>query len=231
MRNITLVNHINSGILPNVSSCERKTEFHTELWWFLGAILLLNAPLFIGLPLPGLMFFPDAIASGEWWRLITHPFVHVSWYHLLLDATAFLIIYHGLIEQKLRVRVSYVAATGVGSLVTALWAAPTIQQLGFCGLSGVAHGLMAIASLEWMVYTKKDKLIFGLGMLSFVIVTGKCFWEAATNQPLAGFLHFSLMGTPIVVCHAGGVVGGILAFALCRFWRENENGNGNYSSN
>ena len=233
MSNMILINHQNSGseFLHAISDCSQKTEFHKELWWFLAAILLLNAPLFIGLPLPGLMFFPDAIANGDWWRLATHPFVHVSWYHLLLDATAFLVLYHGLIQKQLRVRLSYVAATGAGSLLAALWAAPTIGQLGFCGLSGVAHGLMAIAALEWMVIHQKDKLIFRLGVLSFIIVTAKCFWEAATSQALAGFLHFSLMGTPIVVCHAGGVVGGVAAFALRSFWREKETVTGKHFSN
>lgn len=192
---------------------QRQTGFHKELWWFSAAILLLNTPLFFGLSQPSLMFFPSAIANGEWWRLTTHPFVHVSWYHLLLDATAFLVIYQGLMEKRLCFRLSYVAATAVGSLLTALWAAPVIEQLGFCGLSGVAHGLMAVSALEWIVFSKNDKLVSRLGMLSFVIVITKCLWEAATNQPLVGFMHFSLMGTPIVVCHAGGVVGGVLAFA------------------
>ena len=37
------------------------------------------------------VFFPAALRSGEWWRLFSHPFVHLTWYHLFLDAGAFFI--------------------------------------------------------------------------------------------------------------------------------------------
>ena len=46
------------------------------------------------------IFFPDALRSGQWWRLFSHPVVHLTWYHLLLDACAFFILYTGLQEKR-----------------------------------------------------------------------------------------------------------------------------------
>jgi membrane associated rhomboid family serine protease len=38
-------------------------------------------------------YFPGAVQQGEWWRVLTHPFVHVSWYHLRLCVAAFFMAY------------------------------------------------------------------------------------------------------------------------------------------
>ncbi len=56
-------------------------------------VLIFNAHL-IGLG-SGIsnIFILSAVKHGQWWRLLTHPFVHVTWYHLLLDAGAFFILY------------------------------------------------------------------------------------------------------------------------------------------
>jgi len=26
------------------------------------------------------MFLPAAVREGEWWRVFTHPFIHVTWF-------------------------------------------------------------------------------------------------------------------------------------------------------
>lgn len=190
-----------------------RTSGHPELLWFAIAIAALNLPVLLNGSAPGLMFFESAVRDGEWWRVITHPFTHVSWYHFLLDGAAFLFLYHGLIEKRMPLRLGYTAAAAAGSLVAAIWAAPAIQQIGFCGLSGIAHGLAAVSALEWIAEDRKNRLMVCLGSASFLCVIGKCLWEAATQQAFIGFLHFGMMGTPIVICHAGGALGGVLLFA------------------
>ena len=44
----------------------------------------------------------QAVGGGQWWRLLTHPFVHVSAWHLLLDASIY-ILFGLLISGFLRV--------------------------------------------------------------------------------------------------------------------------------
>jgi rhomboid family GlyGly-CTERM serine protease len=154
-------------------------------------------------PLRNLLYFsPSAVADGQWWRVLTHPFVHVSCYHLLLDGTAFLLLYQSLRGPRL----AYVAASATGSLLAALWFWPDIGTTGLCGLSGVAHGLMAVSSLEMIERRER------LGWVCLAAIVAKSAWEAATGTVFFTWLHFGLMGTPVAVCHAGGVVGGVLAY-------------------
>src|SRR5881396_3714973 len=91
-----------------------------ELSALAAIIVLLNLPLLHSACAVDLIFLPDRVAAGEWWRVFTHWFVHVSWYHLLLDATAFLMLYQGLAGRSAFERLGYVLACGAGSLLASL---------------------------------------------------------------------------------------------------------------
>src|SRR5438046_3274341 len=71
-----------------------------ELIVFTGILLILNAPMLVGSCWSLMTFEKALVLEGEWWRLLTHPFVHVSWYHLLLDATGFLTLYASLLDKS-----------------------------------------------------------------------------------------------------------------------------------
>ena len=75
-------------------------QFRWDLLLFTALTLLLNLPLGRGSFSDALRFRPSAVGDGEWWRLLTHPFIHVSWYHLFLDGVAFFILYRGLEERS-----------------------------------------------------------------------------------------------------------------------------------
>ena len=189
----------------------RTDTMRLELTAFVAIIVLLNLPLLKGACAVGLIFLPDRVAAGEWWRLFTYSFVHVSWYHLLLDATAFLILYQGLAGRNAFERMGFVFAGGAGSLLTALWNAPILQTHGLCGLSGIAHGLMAVSALD-QVKAPMDKNLRCAGAATFSIVVAKSMIEAATGRIAFEYLHFGALGSPVAVCHAGGVLGGVGAW-------------------
>ena len=188
---------------------DRKQSLKHELWFFAGLILLLNLPLLNGTWASDFAFSPGLVRRGEWWRVLTFPFVHVSIYHLLLDAAAFFLLYSGLREPKRSNRLAFVFASALGSLAVSLFAAPQIYSVGLCGLSGVAHGLMAISALE-MIQSQNDKKLVWAGTISFLFVTGKAAWEAITGQVVFSQFHFGNLGTPIAVCHAGGILGALV---------------------
>jgi rhomboid family GlyGly-CTERM serine protease len=173
-------------------------------------IALANTHLLGGALGPSLIFMPDAVVTGEWYRLLSFPFVHVTWYHLLLDAGAFLLLYKEIEDTRLRDRITYLTLCGGLSLAAAWIASPLIDEVGLCGLSGIAHGLMAIAALRMM--QRGDERKMGLAM--FVVVVLKAMYEALTGTVMFEFLHFGLCGSPVAVSHAGGVLGGILGFYL-----------------
>lgn len=175
---------------------------------FWGLLAVANSHL-VGFNLTSWMIFlPDALTSGQWWRFVTYHFVHVSWYHLFLDAGAFFLLYSGLEEKRLLRKILYVIVCGATSLTAALIFSPLIYTQGLCGLSGIAHGLMAVSALEMM----GQKENFRIGLLSLAIVVLKSIYEAIVGDVFFAFLHFGLCGTPLAVCHAGGVLGGILVF-------------------
>jgi rhomboid family GlyGly-CTERM serine protease len=204
---------LDSGRAANSFSNLRKilTPLRLELIFFATILALANLPLFgIGSG-ESLIFFPERFAAGEWWRLVTHPFIHVTWYHLLLDGTAFLTLYAELRHWSTRRRLAAVVAPAAGSLIAAM-TSPHIASLGFCGLSGIAHGLMVLSAVEMIrrgeLWEKRA------GWVALCIVLGKALIEAATGKMLFDFLYFGLVGVPLTACHAGGVIGG-LALALC----------------
>ena len=187
-----------------------------ELWVFAGLILVFSGSVFFGSTWHTMMFQPVAVRSGEWWRLLTHPFVHLTWYHLLLDASAFLLLYQGLLETKMARRLYYVIASAVGSLLLAWLAAPAISSEGLCGLSGIAHGLMAISAVEMMLANQRASTEWRIGFSTFAIVVAKAAFEAISGRVLFAFLYFGMMGEPVTVSHAGGIVGGLVAMLILR---------------
>jgi len=178
-----------------------------ELLFFALAICVANAPLLTGHWWQALTFQPEAVRAGQWWRLLTHPFVHVTWYHLLLDGAAFFVLYVGLLEKSLGRRLACILGAAIGSLAAA-WSSPT-AAMGLCGLSGVAHGLMAISALELLSARKPHSAEWRVGLATFALVVGKAAYEALAGRMFFAFLDFGLLGSPVSVSHAGGIMGGI----------------------
>ena len=178
----------------------------------LGAILVaLNLPLLGGEFSTRFIYHPIPVAAGEWWRLFTHPFVHVSPYHLALDAAAFFLAYIELKQWRLSSRLTLLGSAAAGGLIAALAASPLVATHGLCGLSGIAHGLTAVVSLE-LLHRSTDRLSQWTAALCFVGVVGKSVLEATTGNVLFATWHLGSLGTPIAACHAGGVLGALLCW-------------------
>ncbi len=199
---------------PCLRRFRQALSFRPELLLFLLLLALFNAPFLTGSCSRSMVFFPQAVQNGEWWRLFTHPFVHVTWYHLLLDGTAFLTLYYSLAEVSIARRLFYVLAAGAGSLVCSWVAAAAVATNGLCGLSGIAHGLMAVSALEMVCGKKSAPTERRIGLATFVLVVGKAAFEALSGRMFFSFLHFGLMGDPVAVSHAGGALGSLLAMLV-----------------
>ena len=184
-----------------------------ELAAFALLIALLNWPLLVGHSGP--VFLPQAVQAGQWWRLFTHPFVHVSGYHLAFDATAFLLVYAELGGLRRLERLVFVATAAAGSLLVTLFAEPSVWEHGLCGLSGIAHGLTALAGLE-LFRKQEDRMLRYGGLVCFAGVVVKVILEAAIGHVMLASWHMGDIGTPMTSSHAGGVVGvlaGVLGFS------------------
>lgn len=159
-------------------------------------------------------FNTNKVVNGEWWRIITHPFVHVSWYHLLLDCGAILLLWK---EMRLLSGLQKLLAASIcaaASLVFTLFTSSDIHQYGLCGFSGTAHGLTILLGILWLAEAKKGRtshrLLLGFcGVLFIFVVGGKSFVEMYSGEVIFSGLHLSDLGIPIVESHLGGVIGGL----------------------
>ena len=121
--------------------------------WIVGFVIIVaicNLHLFTGTDPSILLFDTTRVVKGEWWRIITHPFVHVSWYHLLLDCGAILLLFREMrLPSKLQ-KLLAAAICAVASLVFSLFTSSQIQKYGLCGFSGTAHGLTFLLAIMWL---------------------------------------------------------------------------------
>lgn len=206
-----------------MAACRRYTW---DGWLWLGALLLVNSGLLLGRgPAAALAFDPGRVAAGEWWRLLSWTLVHVSPYHLLLDGSAFLLLYLGLEEKQAGRKLLLVAASALGALLLPVLMDGRLRQVGLCGLSGVAHGLAVISALE-MLHHRSQKT---LGRLLLGGLALKLAWELGSGQVLLQGLHLGDIGLPIVATHVGGALGGLLGYAglksgLNPLWRRRRHG-------
>ncbi len=183
-----------------------------EITIYAVVILIMNLPVVAGGYAESMVLLPEKVLAGQWYRVLTHPFVHLSWYHLLLDGAAFFILYTQLAERRWLKRTLYVAAAGLGSMLAAAAVLPHIAVAGYCGLSGIGHGLMAICAFE--LIGDSDKTLRRAGMISLGLLTAKCLFEAATGRMFLQFLHPDLLGTPIAISHIGGLLGAGIVYGL-----------------
>ncbi len=190
-------------------ACGASHAFFTR-WWDLALLVLLittvNLSLLWGRPALSLALHPASFGARNWWSVLTHPFAHVSLYHFLLDAGAFLGLYTMLSHRSPTRRFLVLATCAAGSVGAAILS-PVFRQQGLCGLSGVAHGLMAVVCLD--LVSSRDGWTVGIAGLAVLVV--KCVAEALTGSVVFSSLHAGDVGTPVVLCHAGGVLGGLLA--------------------
>ncbi len=206
------------GSIPCPQSADLRPSMTVELGVWLALLVISNLHL-LGISDPtALVFFPRAVIGGEYWRLFTHAWAHVSSYHLLLDATAFLSLYHALGRLPRAARLGGMLASLFGSVLIAWWASPEVAILGLCGLSGTAHGLMALVCLQRIKTTAHGSWESCIFAAALVGVVAKCLIEILAGGALLASWHFGLIGTPIVICHAGGLLGA-LAFWSARHLR------------
>ncbi len=206
MNSLTLIPHSCAGTCNET----RSRGMTAELGLFGALLLALNLPMLCGIANDALVLNPERVVAGEWWRWFSFSWVHLSWYHLLLDGAAFLLLYSGLRSTR-GMRLAQVAlCLGLSGLFP-WFLAPEISAIGLCGLSGAAHGLMMLSGLE--MTRDSDRLMRRIGWIMVLGVAVKALGEQFSGAGALANWHPGFVGTPIPSCHLGGVVGGLLGWA------------------
>lgn len=203
---------------PDTADAPGKKPSSRSLWAWGVVLVLVNLPLMWGEIRTEFIFFPEAAIEGQWWRVLTYPLVHLSWYHFLLDAGGFLLVFRCLEEDRALTRMLYIAGAGFGSLGLSLALDSSGLNQGLSGLSGIAHGLMAVTALEMLAHPRQKTW----GVVSLALVTAKSAYELWTGHVFFEFMHMGMCGQPLAASHAGGVVGGILAYIVYKVLSQKE---------
>lgn len=188
-------------------------------WWdvILMVLLLLitNGHLLgVNSPFPFLLTI-DGIAEGEYYRFITHAFLHTSWYHFLLDSSAFFFLYT-MVSKSPKERLWVFMFSLSGSLLGACIGTSWLLPEGLCGLSGSAHGIIIWVSfiLQGKTRTGWESVLYSMAIL---FTLAKSIYEVYTGGVLFSSLHIGNVGSPVVSCHLGSTLFILLIYPLYRY--------------
>lgn len=148
----------------------------------------------------GLRYERDAIAAGQWWRLVTAHLAHLDLQHTQLNLLG-LVMMWALFARDYRPRQWLIIAAAVVLAIDAgLWFRdPQIHW--YVGASGALHGFMAAGTLAHLRRGDLD------GWILAIFIVLKLAYEQWN-----GALPFSDSGVPVVVnAHLYGALGGVLA--------------------
>lgn len=147
------------------------------------------------------------IEAGQWWRLLTGHWVHLSLRHAVLNALGLALMW-ALFARDYSPRQWLLILLGAVLAIDAgLWLVDSTLQW-YVGSSGVLHGVMAAGTLAHLRRREAD----GWVLLAFLV--GKL-----TYEHLVGPLPFSGTAAVVTDAHLFGVLGGAAVAAGLRLPR------------
>lgn len=161
------------------------------------------------------VFDREAIARGEWWRLITGHWVHSDPAHAFWDISALLLL-GALFEACLKWRLPMVLLlTSLGVDAWLWWGDPALNY--YCGLSGILNGLLIVGLLH--LWRDNRHPVILLTALAAIL---KIYVEINTGQSLVTQTAWP----SVPVAHAAGYLSGLVIAAV--IWIS---GRGHYKLN
>jgi rhomboid family GlyGly-CTERM serine protease len=143
------------------------------------------------------------IFEGQWWRLVTGPFIHATWGHLVRDL-ALVAIAGAAYEGPLAHRKLGLFAAGI--VVPPLAVLVAQDARWYCGLSGLSHALLA-AALAYEVTQRRGAARVVVLVLCAIAAT-KPIYELVTGAPAFEMsLGEGIVQVPLA--HVAGVLVGI----------------------
>lgn len=207
----------------------RRREKQNEKWLFclgisLGLLVLAAWPT----ALIDLRYERAALASGQWWRVVTGHMVHLNIVHLLFNLAALALICELLWGDLNRIQAAallFFPALGISGM---LWLVHP-EVAWYAGLSGILHGLWAGCALAgWLsLQPRGDDSTGGNRPIrirqvssrylypgALILLALKLGWEAIYGP---SFHTESAIGAPVIsIAHLYGALAGIVYVCLWR---------------
>ena len=153
-----------------------------------------------------LRFDREAIADGQWWRLISGNLAHLGWSHTALNLAGLALIW-ALLWHSFSAK-----AWGIITLISGLAVTLGLYYLNpalhwYVGLSGLLHGLFVAGVIGSLRRGDRRDLIL------LIAIAAKLAWEQYSG-PMPGTAEMA--GGPVIVdSHLYGAIGGtIVAFII-----------------
>ncbi len=160
-----------------------------------------------------LRYQSDLMTSGQWWRLITGHFAHLSWAHWLLNSLGLMLTAWLFNSIKAYYWHWSFLCSSLSVSFCLLWFEP--QLTWYVGLSGVLHGFLIFGAL---IQIQRHPL-FNTSIL--VVVIAKLIGEQ-TKGSVPDLEQF-IGGSVVIEAHLYGAIGGgvaALPFVLFRQKKE-----------
>ena len=146
-----------------------------------------------------------AIMAGEYWRILTGHFVHLTWMHLLMNLIGFLLIW--ILFGKLISPLTWMIIVILSSVMISFALLNFNPDLfWYVGFSGVLHCLFVVGCLHDMQVRRTD------GQLLFLAIIAKLAWEQYAG-PLPGS-EAAAGGNVIVDAHLYGAISGVILVTI-----------------
>ena len=178
--------------------------------WALLAVIALLAGLELGGDVwrDALSYDRAALASGQWWRLISAHFVHLDAQHMLLNSLGVVLMWALFARDYSPLRWLAIYLFSSLTISAGLWVLnPEVPW--YVGCSGALHGVLAAGTLAHLRRRDLDSWI-----LAIIVVAKLTYEQLAGAMPFAGDAH------TIVDAHFYGAIGGLALAFLLRSRRE-----------
>ena len=158
-----------------------------------------------------------AVAAGEWWRLFSGNFVHLGYWHLLLNVLSLALLML-LCPERLSVAewLRRLLVIGTGMSVCLYYFAPEVRT--YVGLSGLVYGLFALGLGRQAL--RRDEI----AVACLVFLAARVTWELVIGAPAS---ETELIGGGVVAkSHLYGICSALVYALLAYAWNRARHGTG-----
>ena len=175
----------------------------TKIKWLLYLALTMLLVILQGLGEDVISLFRYEITmvqTGEWWRLLTGHFIHLSWSHLIFNLTGlwFLILLFYQIVNPVLLFTS-VLLLSLGTSLSLMFFSPDV--VWYLGLSGMLHGLYLMGAIAGYRNRPWPSIIL------LVAILVKLLWEQLYADAHA--MELTIGGKVIYDAHLYGAITGL----------------------